>query len=378
MEKIVWLDDDARRTQSVYEHKILFGMLYPNNGFMDLDLGSPDQTLVTISDVAALAEYYMLLPTVANRISAHLEAMTDIWKTIAEDPEPYLALGAKLRSYNIFSEALSHLVGKSLHQSHHLSQPFNGRAPSEALDRLARRQQDELRDLADRLTRELREIGLEPYQAHPEAETKRKRGPLVRTTWLAASLREKKTLEEKCNWIASSIYREKLDQLMYGEPHWSHVQYVRNGRKDGDVEAGSLYAACRALVTAHNLPQTLDVFGHHAAAKFANIFDLHRNAQRNPAGLIAQELRRLVRKAVHAIQYWMPMAGAPVNDYARAQPARYQDVEYFAVLPRYFSCPWVEEYGGDGGAGEGLDEEENAQEEEEVSVREDNTPDSGW
>ena len=329
------------RVQSVYEHKVLFSMLY--YGTLDIDLGIAEEAVATLTDLTALSEYYLLLPSLAHQITAAFIAIPNFWQLVSRYPEMYLALGTKLHSYEIFADALRHVVGRSTLPHYHRSLFYQGR-PTEEVEGLAKNKADDLRRRTDALTRQLREIGLSFCQAHPEAETKRKRGPLVRTTWLASGT-GKKDLDDKCRWIAASVYREKLDQLIYGEPHWSHVEYIRNGRKDGDVEAGSLFIACRALFAAHRNPENLTLFGHNAAAKFAGIFNLHAQRTRdlNPAARIATHLRRLVRAAVHAIQYWVPLAGAPPNEYAGTEPAKYggQGVEYFtAISVGQWECPW--------------------------------------
>ena len=216
-------------------------MLYHDN--LELDMGTSLQAVATLTDVVALADYYLLLPSLADRLDARFQAVPDFWKIVSQHPETYIVLGTKLRSYKIFDEAMRHLVGRSMEHSQR-GPLVNPGSMDEDVLRNAEYALDEMRDLAKYLTRELRENALSWYQAHPEAETKRKRGPEVRTTWLGADMRMK-TLEDKCRWIAASIYREKLDQLMYGEEHWSHVQYIRNGGgkgakgvKAGKVEAG--------------------------------------------------------------------------------------------------------------------------------------------
>ena len=95
-------------------------------------------------------------------------------------------------------------------------------------------------------------------------------------------------------------------------------------------------------MAARNAPKTLDIFGRNAVTKFASMFDLRRTSREIPARIIAEELRRLVYKAVHSIQYWLPIAGAPPNEYARVEPAIHQDVEYFTSV-RGGYCPWPRE-----------------------------------
>lgn len=77
---------------------------------------------------------------------------------------------------------------------------------------------------------------LSSYQAHANL-SRRKQGPVVRTTWLNASF-GRKSLQQKSRFLATSIFREWMDQQLYGEPHWSHVKYSTTNPKNGEVQAG--------------------------------------------------------------------------------------------------------------------------------------------
>lgn len=97
------------------------------------------------------------------------------------------------------------------------------------------------------------------------------------------------------------------------------------------VHIRSLFIACKAIMAAHLSPNTLDVFGHDAATKFAGIFGLQRTPDAILAGIIACELRRLVRSAVHAIQFWLPFPGAPANQCARGEHGEVPGCRVFHV-----------------------------------------------
>lgn len=58
-----------------------------------------------------------------------------------------------------------------------------------------------------------------------------------------------------------------------------------------------------------------------------------------PARLVPAESKTLVRRAVHAIQYWLPLPGAKVNEYAHGEPAISKNVEYF-TSPCVQDFPW--------------------------------------
>lgn len=95
----------------------------------------------------------------------------------------------------------------------------------------------QMQNTADDVVGALRRLALRYYVPHANAPTKRQRGSPAHTTWDAIAL-SRKTTADTCDWIAESIYREKLDQLLYGTPHWSHVEYTRAGRTGGEVDAG--------------------------------------------------------------------------------------------------------------------------------------------
>ncbi|KAK3715705.1 hypothetical protein LTR37_006930 [Vermiconidia calcicola] len=249
------------RAQVVFEHKLLFATLYDQP--FDTDFPHSSNAVYTLTEIAALAHYYLLLPSVAGRLASRFEAVPGIWEDVARNSTFYLALSTKLRSANIFEDALRHYVGMSLE-----SKAMWKVHPSDDPDvaRIAFGAQLRLQDRMHTLTKELRELGLSWYQSKPWETTKRRRGPKVRTTWLASG-REKKTLADKCRWLAASIYREFLDQKIYGESHWSHLKYGNTDPPNGQVDAGSLRIACQAILDANKSPEKLELFNKMVAAR---------------------------------------------------------------------------------------------------------------
>lgn len=221
------------RALSIKHHKVLFALLYGQA--LDTDFEDDMNAVYTLTEVAALAEYYLFLPAVATRITARLEEVPSLWRQIHKNAVYWLLVGEKLRSFEIFSDALRHCVGRSIGNLDY-SQGLARAIEDPEIFQLMFLKQQELRSVIDSLTRALRSMTLSHYQAN-EHKIRRKRGKETLTTWMAASL-EKKSLPEKCKFVAASVFREKLDALIYGVSHWSHVEYVRNGKKGGDVEAG--------------------------------------------------------------------------------------------------------------------------------------------
>ena len=83
----IYINGDSLRAQNVYEHRILFSMLH-HESLDGIDLGAAPKTLFTLSDLTALAEYYLILPSLANQVASRLKAVPDLDKIISEDPEP--------------------------------------------------------------------------------------------------------------------------------------------------------------------------------------------------------------------------------------------------------------------------------------------------
>lgn len=96
-------------TASAEEHKLLFALAY--NREVHLDDCELEATVLRIANIVAMAEYWDLLPKVASQLVQYLLAMPGLWKDVAAFPLLYLALGKKLRSTEIYSDALRHFIG---------------------------------------------------------------------------------------------------------------------------------------------------------------------------------------------------------------------------------------------------------------------------
>ena len=153
--------------------------------------------------------------------------------------------------------------------------------------------------------KKFRDLAFTRYHAHATASCN-KQGPIVSTTWLAATL-EKRTVDEKCEFLAKSAFREYLDHQLHGESHWSHVKYCTTTPKNGDVVVGSYRKMYETIVEARREGFKLEIFGSRIAAKYAGIFELKQEkGQPHPAALIAKYLRILVARAAKVIEERMP------------------------------------------------------------------------
>ncbi|KAK3712628.1 hypothetical protein LTR37_009071 [Vermiconidia calcicola] len=266
------------RAHKVTEHKMLFALLYDQH--LKIDTGEPPETLHMLTEITALAEFYMLLPSIAGRTTSLLEEAPGLWKDIAEYPAFYLSLSTKLHAGGIFAEALRHYVGRcaiGVHGRPRMSLDY----VDAGLALVILRKQHELESRMNRLTTELRELSLNWYQASAW-KTRRLRGAKVRTTWLYDGF-GKKSLQEMGRWVAASIYRLFV-------PH-----------------AMTLCEPAKTLRTSTSSEK-------NAARKFATIFQLYRQSGRqgpNPAAMIAGQLKALLRNARKCIDYWFPA----IDDY---------------------------------------------------------------
>lgn len=192
-----------------------------------------DTSMVHFANLIAWAEYYDLVPSIAVQLESMVLNTRRLWKDVANFPLFYLAVGTKLRSALLFSDALRHFVGsgstlEEIVESGVLSK-------SEACLALAPAREC-LQQRSRRVEEALRHNMLSTYTAHA-SRIRRKRGPEVRTTWLLSTFKPA-SLEGKAEWIADSILREWLDAQLWGEKFWSHVAYSQSAIRDGTVKAG--------------------------------------------------------------------------------------------------------------------------------------------
>jgi len=286
------------RKKSILAHKLAFAILLQPSFDPALYIERDADIIFNLVEVAALAEYYDFLPSIAPRLVTLLEEVSGLWKSIAGHPIYFLRLSVKLRSENIFAEALRHVVG----QKSAASQYRLGRIPYEAAEAVMN-QSTSLFCRQDALKHELGTLTLFKYVFNKDKSLNKGRAAPVRTTWMGTN-EEAKDLEGKCHYLAKQIFKETLDALMYGETHLSHFVEVADGsgKLGGEVRAGSLRIACEAILDAEKKNDLFIIFGRFVQYNYTKIFKLPPKA----AGMIASRLRFLVRKAAEAIRHRFP------------------------------------------------------------------------
>ena len=306
--------------QIVYEHKILFAILYDQP--LDIDSPHSPSELYSLIQVTALAEYYLLLPSIACRLSSHFEAAPGLWRHIEQEPELYLRISNKLRAQGMFEEALRHYVGSlacnpPYHPFVYYEYPDLQNIDASVVP-LVFRKQLQLQFRMQALLDELRQLGLSWNRFDPsDSWDSWKSSPRrVDATWLASGS-EEDTLAERFWWIAASVYREWLDDKLHSHPSsrgsdgdktkgqvpHSVFQYCATST---DHAIRSLRAACQEIVDADRSFEEVQTFGEHVAQQYASIFNIPGSRNGEASTIITKELRTLVRNAAHAIEQRFP------------------------------------------------------------------------
>lgn len=226
---------DTLHAQLIRAHKVLFAFVYKHP--LDADFEDAEDAVHILTEVLALAEYYLLLPHVANRITTELIARPGLWKSISQKPTYFLRISTKLRFYPIFADAMRHIVGRTFGGGKYVPQNWLHDIADTELELMAYKLARVLDWSAGALREAFARLTLSYYRNHATAPTVSRRGLPVRTTWYAEKLGER-SVGEKARWIAASMFREKWEHLLHGDSHWSHVEWTRAGRKGGEVDAG--------------------------------------------------------------------------------------------------------------------------------------------
>ncbi len=150
---------------------------------------------------------------------------------VAKHPEFWLQMATNLRATDIFADALRHVVGRA--KDNRRSIPFNHpgsdylEIPREAVQ-LVLLKTAHLDQQMRELTRELRVLGLFDDQKLKSVARHKTYPEPVRTTWLASGYAGKDP-HRICEWIAKSVYREFLDQQLYGGYECKEVPVLSYG-----------------------------------------------------------------------------------------------------------------------------------------------------
>ena len=69
------------------------------------------QKIGSLADAIGYTEFYEILPNIAGIITSEQFTIDGCWQGVAKEPLFHLALGRKLRSTQIYMDALRHIVG---------------------------------------------------------------------------------------------------------------------------------------------------------------------------------------------------------------------------------------------------------------------------
>ena len=336
------LEPDCLACESTLEHKLLFSLLYKEP--LEIEDENIAVSMARFADIITMAEFCGLFQAVGGQITELVLNLPGLSKHVAEQPYFYLAMAMKLKSFDLFADAFLHFIGQ---KRHFASLSFMDLTPLQAAAAVLPASQT-MSDFNNRLISELRALALTPYQAHADRKS-HKRPPVARTAWLNAGF-GKKSLEQKCRFLAGSIFREWLDQQLYGDTHWSHVKYSTTTPPDGEVKLGSLRKLCDTITkTVDEAGSKSNIFGINVPTRLSTYFSLESSKGKNPTAMLAREFGRLVVAARNIIDqskfgFNKSGIGTPWDGFEKASigKAKYDDdLEYFtfAVVHEHY-MPW--------------------------------------
>lgn len=316
-------------------HKMLFCLICG----LPIELKDDDcpETIRQIADLIALADYYWLLPAIASQLERMLLDLPFLWKDVAEFPLLYLAIGNKLRSNEIFSDAIRHFIGSG--GTPGLVAESGVLKPAEAAAALMPSLQC-LRHRTEGFIKSTHRVAFTQYQA-PHERARGHTDPPVGTSWLAATFPGKsKTLKEVCEWIADSHWQEFWEVHLSGKSHWSHIKYKQDRGSAGHVELGSLRRASQLLRRAWLQRSNVNVLGKNLAQHYAAIFNLHSypRAKGDPAPeeLITERLKSHIRLINSELAAFLPQTSDAFCTRLCShthEPAKYdQGLPYFTAM----------------------------------------------
>lgn len=323
------------RDEMVNYHKMLFSLIYGLP--IQLEEDDTSEVIRQIADLIALADYYWLLPAIACQLETLLLDLPFFWKDVAEFPLLDLAIGHKLRSSEIFSDAIRHFVGSG--GTPRLVADSGVLKPAEAAAALMPSLEC-LRHRTEGFIKSIRRIAFTQYQA-PHDRARGHQDPPVGTFWLAATFPGKgKTLKEVCEWIADSHWREFWEVHLSGTSHWSHIKNKQNRGSDGNVELGSLRKACQLLRRAWLQRSNINILGRNLAQQYAAIFNLHLYPRGKgdpaPEEIITDRLKSHIRLAHPELAAFLPQSsGAFCSRLCSRihEPAKHdQGLSYFTTM----------------------------------------------
>lgn len=293
---------------AIRDHKILFASLMGVD--FELDGLSTVEAAVCLANVCAYAIFYQMLPAVAKAVRQKLENLKGLWKHVAEHPEFYLVLGSVLRSEEIFTDAVRHVVGPQdsslIVQSHWVESRIE--SPATLLILYKKRAELDLAvaDLGDRLRRLCYYY---PYWAFFDT-----RNPKMDTE------------NDKAVYLARGIFTE-----------WLNIKLSSSlSHKRGRPVFEELTKAART--------GNLRLFRDQTPSRLIEMFKLKKDVQTatGPKKMIEKELRDLLAQSATVIRDFFDSDCTPCAKFDRPTTRRSQS--YFTNL-RFGKdeLPWADE-----------------------------------
>ncbi|KAI5358463.1 hypothetical protein Slin14017_G107460 [Septoria linicola] len=307
--------------------------------------------MLHVTNTIAYAAYHDMLPSIAAQLESFLKPLPDLWKEVSQEREFYYAIATKIRSADILQDAVRHMIGQGMSYTNLFWNKLATKA--EACATLLPSQECHTK-MHQHLTNRVQRILLPSYQAHASGSRK-EQGPIVPTTWLDADL-EPKDFAATCKNLATTILREWLDVRVYGEPHWSHIKFVRSReKKDGQIRGRSLRQACEALRIARDDKCNLEHLElEYTSSQYVKIFKLEapKDWPYSAVATLRRELKNAVFLVARCVDKYCPKEESTTWDYCcdcysiePHEPAKYDSgLDYFTTMAVDSDCfPWADE-----------------------------------
>lgn len=299
-------------------------MLYQIDVNLD---GLMDKDLVTcVANVAAYAEYYGLLPSVAKSLAHALyHHHTDMDRHVLERPVYWLALGYMLRSEPVFADALRHMAGGDWIYSFAANNP-------DWQDVILLTYKKQL-ELARRISRT--EHGLSRLTLVTEYH-----GPKwapIHFTFLSEENGAKKMKSEEAK--ARFLARKTLGD-------WLAENVTNPDRVYKGPSRHAIYPKLLRLATSNDI----SIFGYRAGSRLSSIFNIGvGQSKRPPQQVIDMEMRRALKEVKEVLERYLFSQDHPP---AQREPREEGDVfekydkrQYYLTHMRIEreEMPWVNE-----------------------------------
>lgn len=173
------------------------------------DLGS--LTYTNIANIIAYSELYGLFDLVAATLRDHYEQIPDIGNDIRDNFQFHLSVSKKLRSADIFNDAMRHFIGSGVGFARLKDLDYQ---IDELFELTSKR--EELQVDIEKLTNKLQSLTLATYTPHANRS---EQGTMVKTTYLASSYPSDRGFHVQAQDIARRIFMEWLNHQLCGKQH---------------------------------------------------------------------------------------------------------------------------------------------------------------